>query len=132
MKPAGQVALDVYRRRLLCNAPLRFAYKIFYILLYYLCRKNFTKPASEAQFHAFYKLPKKVIDVYFFRHSDIIYLRSISSNCFFTSSPQAKPTRSPVLPMTLWQGTRISIGFLFTAPPMALAFFASPKAIAIS
>ncbi len=55
----------------------------------------------------------------------------LRSHCF-RHRPLAKPTRSPVLPMTRWQGTTMGILFLPLALPTARTLLMFPKALAIS
>src|SRR5699024_5716341 len=53
---------------------------------------------------------------------DICFFSS-ASKCSFLSNPPLYPTILPDAPITLWQGTTMEKGFLFTAPPTARTAF---------
>ena len=60
------------------------------------------------------------------------FLPSSARRCSFIDSPPPKPTSFPVLPTTLWQGTKIITGLLPQAAPTALAPLGLPTCRAIS
>ena len=56
---------------------------------------------------------------------------SVSKN-FLISKPPLNPVKEPFLPIILWQGIMIAIGFRLIARPAGLTAFACPAKAAAS